>query len=315
MNVLSMSLSQRLGIVFHKAAALLPGEAGRHLKAALTPEALATMAGVVALWAISHFVGVGEVADCVMLAVGWLTIGSDAVVAAKKLIDFAMGTHGARTEADLDVAARDLSTAVTTLGVDAVLAMLFKGRPAGTLKTVHGPPVISYRNYRRLMPPAGPFRMYRADIIFTKSKYAGPGATSWATNTATIGRNFFPGAKTSKQAAVDVQEAIRHERVHQRLTQAFSLLGRPAMYARYGAYKKSFILRYIEEVIAETWGDVATRGVRQGIVDGFRFPLNGRYGVSILKMGAEAKGIVLGPVIVGGVPYQAWYGVIHDDKR
>jgi hypothetical protein len=66
MNVSSMSMQDRLAVVIRRAGALLPGDAGRRLTALLSPTALAIMATVVGLWAASHFVGVGEIADVVL---------------------------------------------------------------------------------------------------------------------------------------------------------------------------------------------------------------------------------------------------------
>ena len=104
-----------------------------------------------------------------------------------------------------------------------------------------------------------------------------------------------------------------HERVHQRLTQAFSLLGRPALYLQMGAYKRSFILRYIEEA-AETYSLMRVGGARSGEISGFSFPLNGNYGVTLARMRNEARGILLGPVTVGGAAYHAYFGAMRDDQ-
>ncbi len=132
-DVSRVGLEDRLGAVLHKAAPLLPGNVGRHLLALVAPGSLAIMAGVVVVWAASHFVGVGEIADVALLIGGWLMIGAGAAAGCRKLLSFALGTHSARTEADLDRAARDLADAVAILGVDVALGLLFKGRPKDTL--------------------------------------------------------------------------------------------------------------------------------------------------------------------------------------
>lgn len=62
-RIATMPFEERLWIALRTAAGLLPGDAGRHLLAMVSPSALATRAVVVALWATSHFVGAGEVAD------------------------------------------------------------------------------------------------------------------------------------------------------------------------------------------------------------------------------------------------------------
>jgi hypothetical protein len=41
--------------------------------------------------------------------------------------------------------------------------------------------------------------------------------------------------------------------------------------------------------------------------------INPTYDITLRKMGAEAKGILLGPVTVGGATWQAWYGLASDN--
>lgn len=113
MNVNTMDLQGKLQVSMTKAAALLPANVGQHLLALITPQALATMAGIVVIWAGSHFFGIGEIADVILLIVGWVAVGGVAAEAGKKLYDFAIKTHSARTEADLDAAAHDLADAIT----------------------------------------------------------------------------------------------------------------------------------------------------------------------------------------------------------
>ncbi len=89
-----------------------------------------------------------------------------------------------------------------------------------------------------------------------------------------VGRKYYPEGRSSAEAFREVVKTFHHERVHQRLTQAFSLLGRPALYLKMGAYKRSFILRYIEEAAAETYALLKVGGARPGEIAGYRFPLN-----------------------------------------
>ncbi|MDF7681166.1 hypothetical protein PT300_11465 [Enterobacteriaceae bacterium ESL0689] len=63
------------------------------------------MAGVIVIWAGSHFLGIGELADVILLVVGWVAVGGIAVEAGKKLYDFAVKTNNVQTESDLDIAA------------------------------------------------------------------------------------------------------------------------------------------------------------------------------------------------------------------
>ena len=68
-NVAIWSLSERLVAVIRRAASRVPGEAGQKLLAMISPAALAATFAVLAAWAASHAVGVGEVADVLLIAV------------------------------------------------------------------------------------------------------------------------------------------------------------------------------------------------------------------------------------------------------
>ncbi|WP_234455752.1 hypothetical protein [Kosakonia sp. LAM2021] len=83
MDVVRLDLQAKLKIVLTKAASLLPADVGQQLLALITPQALATMAGIVVLWAGAHFFGIGEIADVILLVVGWAAIGGVAVEAGK----------------------------------------------------------------------------------------------------------------------------------------------------------------------------------------------------------------------------------------
>jgi len=129
MDAARLNLQSRLSIVMTKAAALLPAEVGQQPLALINPQALATMATIVVVWAGAHFTGIGEIADVILLIVGWVAIGGVAAEAGKKLYDFAVKTNSANNEADLDAAANDLAEAITLVGVNAVLAVLLKQKP------------------------------------------------------------------------------------------------------------------------------------------------------------------------------------------
>lgn len=309
-DVPRMGLEEKLGAVVHKAVPLLPGDVGRHLLALVSPEALAIMAGVVVVWAASHFVGVGEIADVALLIGGWLTIGAGAVAGCRKLLSFALGTHAARTEADLDRAARDLADAVAILGVDVALGLLFKGRPKDTFAYSYKGPLPPMRRALAAMPRSGPRSRYEFQIIYTRSRFAGEGGTT-VRNVAKIGRD--PGARPVAEAARDMRKAAHHEVVHLWLNRAFSAFGRPALYLKTGAYKRSYMLRYLEEAIAEARSQAKVPR-REGEVVAYRFPFDPKYHVTIQQIGAEANGTLLGPVIVGGAVWQAYYGFTHADQ-
>lgn len=229
----------------------------------------------------------------------------------EKLVAFAVGTYSAKRTSDLDQAAQALAGAVSILSIDLALALLFRRRPAKTFHEPHGS-MLTYRHFTRVMPKAGPTAMYEARLIFTRARFAGQAGTK-ADNVATVGRNFYPEARSLTDAVRGVRRGVYHERVHQRLTQAFSLLGRPALYAKLGAYKRSYILRYIEEAAAEAYRLRKIGAPAAGELTALEFLLNGRYGITLTKMGQEAHGILLGPVTVGGATFVACYGLTGRD--
>lgn len=305
MDVLRLSTEQRLGIVFRRAAARLPAEAGRQLLQFVTPEALAVIAAVVAVWAGSHFFGVGEVADAVLLVTGWIALGSAALTGCRKLVDFGIGTVRAKTEADLDKAAADLAEAVAILGINLVLSLLFKGRPRGTFVESFKGELPPFAAAADRLPASGPFRMIEAELIFTKGKWIGLGGTD-GYNVARVGRDWVPGSVKLETALEAVRETVFHERVHQRISQFFSLFGKRGQYLAKGAYRRSVILRYLEEAAAEAVGKSQTHGTREAVLMAIRFPIEGPYAITLVKMGLEARGVLLGPVIVGGVTYNVY---------
>ncbi|EFT6398330.1 hypothetical protein H2379_004305, partial [Salmonella enterica] len=121
-----MDFTDKLEIVVEKTIVLLPADVGQYLRSMITKEALITMAGILIAWVVAHFFGVGEIADFILVAGGYIALGATAIDAAHKLYDFADKTYNATTEADLDEAAHNLADAITLIGVNAVLALLLK---------------------------------------------------------------------------------------------------------------------------------------------------------------------------------------------
>jgi hypothetical protein len=312
-NVAAMSLEQKLLRVMRKAAELLPAAAREHLLALISPAALGVMAVVVAVWAGSHFFGAGEIADLVLLIAGWAMIGRAAWTGSGKLAEFAVTTYHASTTADLDRAARDLADAINILGIDVVLGLLLKGKPNDTFKQPWKPNVRhpTFSEFASVMPRTGPFKMFRMEVVFTRSLDPLKGRTHPGTNVAKVGRTWFPTGRTLEQAIGDVKFVFYHERVHQRLNQFFSLFGRPGLYLKMSAYKRSFLLRYLEEVLGEAYATlrVGRRVDEQPVW--FKFPFDETYEITLVQLGHEAAGILLGPVVVGGATFQVYFETNH----
>lgn len=119
-------LKEKFAEVLRRTGPKLPGEMKNQFLALLTPVNLAIMAGTLAAWAGSHFFGVGEIIDILLLIVGAVFLGMAVFTAAKDLWLFAKGTVDAQTEDDLDKAATKLAEAIAIIGVAAFIALLAK---------------------------------------------------------------------------------------------------------------------------------------------------------------------------------------------
>ncbi|WP_218079557.1 ADP-ribosyltransferase [Anthocerotibacter panamensis] len=127
LNVAAMNSTQKLEAALKRTLPLLPTEVRAKVQALLSPEALATMVAVAAVWAASHAVGVGEVIDLVLLGLGVLALGTEVVGVVQDVGGFVTGSLDAKSTVDLDRAAEHLARAIATVGVDTVIALLTRG--------------------------------------------------------------------------------------------------------------------------------------------------------------------------------------------
>ncbi len=134
------STTERLREAINRSLPKLPADVAHEIKAMLTPQALAIMAGALALWGVSHFFGVGEIVDVIMLVTGAVLMGTVAADVGGHLGNFGALVVRGKTDADLDAAADHFAKAVSKGGVQVVFAiLLYKGGKA--LPKRAGPPV------------------------------------------------------------------------------------------------------------------------------------------------------------------------------
>jgi hypothetical protein len=209
---------------------LLPPDVAHQIKGVLTPEALATMAAVVTVWAGAHFFGIGEIADIVLLTVGFVALGGVAWQAGKELMAFVNTALGATSEDDLKVAAKHFSRAVSLMGVQTVLTILLKKRPVTFTHNFYNP-VAPFPKLKEL--GSGPRNsdgwFYRPGIARTADHDPGTGQTSaWGDiEISTFG------------SIIDKRLALYHERLHQFLTPRLYLLREFRVYAAMRGYGHS----------------------------------------------------------------------------
>jgi hypothetical protein len=165
------SLDSRIGETFRRTLPKLGPEARAQLEALVTKESLAIIAGVLTAWVVSHAFGIGEIIDVVLIGVGVVSVGWTVFVGIDHLYDFATGVYSATTASDLEQASEHLAKAISILGLQAVLAVLFRGARAtrtgrgGRLNVGTGPKITGMR--------------YKPGITKDPSRPAGSGATSF----------------------------------------------------------------------------------------------------------------------------------------
>ncbi len=130
--ITAWSTGEKIQASIERALPRLPGDVTQELRMMLTPQAMAIMAGVQALWGAAQIVPVGWVVDLLLVVTGGFLLGVAAWDVGEKRVAFAHRSTGARSEADLDAAARLFAAAVAKGGVQAVLAVLMWRGARGT---------------------------------------------------------------------------------------------------------------------------------------------------------------------------------------
>jgi hypothetical protein len=233
-----MSFEHRLSAVLERTAGKVGPDIAAQLRALIEPKSLAIVAGVLGLWVASHGFAFGEIVDTIVAVVGVFSIGLAVFSGIDELFELARDTDDAASDADLDAAADHLAKAIAILGITAVLAVLFRGRPA-TRRANPGPP-----------PPPTPGLRYRPATTSVTQLPAGSGVTSW-----------WGDIKISALgSATDKSLALYHEQVHQFLVPKLYFLRNIRVEMRTGSYSGSSLYRYLEETLAETVAQVRAKG-------------------------------------------------------
>ncbi len=290
-----MSLEDKLLDVIRRSEKYMPAELWAQIKQMMTPEAIALMATVTAAWAISHFFGVGEIADAVLLVVGCVALGASALEAGREAVAFAIATNSARKDEDLEEAAQHFGKAVVLGGVALIMALFLRGKPKVMNDMKFGKPVSVFNGPG---PRNGRF-FYKPNIE------VGPIAQRPGFFTKGITNNFGDIVIEESLSQTERANVLLHEKIHTLLTPKFYFLRQVRIKIAMEGYNRSYLLRYLEEAIAESNMILRTKGIG-GMLEGISFPVKNGY-VMIAKMGTEVKGILLGPINVGMVTYRAFF--------
>jgi len=258
----------RLRYVFNRTM----DRAGPELKAQLlqltSPESIKIVAGVLVAWIVAHAFGLGEIIDAILLAAGAVSVGWAIFDGLDHLYDFASLTYRGRSVREFDLAADHLSKALAILGIQVVLAVLFKG--AKRPRTAQGG-----RLDIGSPPPNQPGLRYKPKVIADPTESAGFGFTDW------WGDIFM----STEGSATDRALVLLHEKVHQFFVPKLRLFREYRVGNRAASYVRSSLYRYFEEMLAETIAQVGVNGFKQVFV-GVRFPVKNGY-VFLMKAGSS----------------------------
>jgi hypothetical protein len=289
-----MSDAEKVGEAIRRALPLIGPEAREEASKLLDPLVLATVAGVLTAWVISHFVGIGEIVDVILLAAGVFAIGMSVFDGVSELFQFANAALHASGESDLDNAAKHFADAVAILGIQAVLSVLLRSAPrtfrGGRVKVGAPPPfargAVSRPPLRstRALPPAHGETGAWGDIVISR-----------------LG--------TSQDRRI----AALHENVHRVLTPKLNALRTFRISNRSSSYARSALSKYLEEALAETIAQVGVNGFGSAF-SGIAFPVKNGYvtifrevvrnGRVLRPFGPELGGICASGFGIGGTRYE-----------
>lgn len=302
-GVASWSLEERLQETFNRALPKLGPEARAQIEAMMNPTSLAIIAGVLVAWVVSHAIGLGQLIDIIIIFGGVVAIGSAVFVGLDYLYDFAIGVYRAKTTADLEVAADKLAKAISILGIQAVLAILFRGTKAPRTGRGRHIPIGS-------PPPRTPGMRYKPKVRRDPKLEAGAGETTF------WGDIWI----STKGSANDRAMALLHESVHRFLAPKLYLLREYRVNNRASSYVRSSLWRYIEEALAETVARVGILGM-QKLFSGIQFPV--KQGYMYLRKGGGSwssefggRGLIpetaglLHRGIVHGIAFELWFSPV-----
>jgi hypothetical protein len=284
-SVSTMSSSEKIREAIALSKKYLPATMAGQIDALLSPVNIGITVGTITIWAGSHFFGVGEVVDVGLLLVGAFFVGWSIEDVAKNLILFGKTALTARSEQDLDTAARAFASAVVTGGLTAVMALLLH-RSATRLQATRGSAV---RDVMRPKEPGlidvGPNPKRAPSVTGDPKLGAGRGFTT-----------PYGDVTYSTAGSATEQQLVRvHELVHQFLSPRLNILRTFRAGLRMSAYKRTAMLQYLEEALAETVAQLSAYGI-VGLLDGLSFPVANGY-VTLQTLACE--GAEIGTILVG----------------
>jgi hypothetical protein len=295
-EIARMSSADKIGETMRRSLPHIPADARAIINSLLRPETLAIIAGTLVVWAGSHAFGIGEIVDIILLGIGIVALGFAVFEGADALYDFVTGALIARSDADLEKAGRHFARAVTLLGISTIQAVLLRGQGRAVL--ARGRPQIYPRPNVGLPPPAGnQLHLSRPGQIPSGSL----GETT-AYGVITVSRN---------QLLSEQRVTLFHELVHRYFSPRVGPLRKLRAEVSMSAYSRSALLRYLEEALAEGYGQLRVHGLVKAL-GAIRFPLQGGY-MTVSQLASE--GLAIGTITLGGLLFNVSisFGPIPND--
>ena len=285
----SMTAVDKIGEALKRSLPLLPVEARTEVAKLLEPETLALVASTIAVWAGSHLVGVGEVVDIILLALGAAFLGAAAWDAARELVTFGTTAVNAVTSPDLDRAAHSFARAVNIIGINAVMIILAR-RPAKAVVQRGIPKNIKPGLLKVPPPPKGKVKMITRDPNLP----SGYGATSM----------YGEIEISSAGSATDKAVVLYHELMHSFLSPKIAPLRQFRAELKWSAYKRSALMRYLEEALAETYAQLRVNGIT-ALPTGIKFPVaTGQMEIIYVSAAQLAtEGAAVGSIVIGTMSF------------
>jgi len=280
-EIMRMPANDRLAEALRRSMPLLPGEARTVVVSLVRPETIAIIGGTVVAWAGAHAFGVGEIVDVLLLGVGYLSLGLSVFQGATELFDFIYVASGAQADSDFDQAAKHFAAAVSVLGISVVQTLLLLGRTQAAVS--------------RKVPKIQPRVRVPAPEQSTQSLTVARPSTLPG---GILGRTGPYGAieVARNQSITEQRITLMHELAHRYFSPRTGPMRKLRAEARLSLYSRSALLRYLEEALAEGYGQFKVHGLSHAL-RAYRFPVQGGY-VTVAQLGGEGQAI--GAITVGG---------------
>jgi hypothetical protein len=140
-RISQMDPIEKVEVVLEGALPKLAAPVAKAFAGLLLAVGVTRLAAIIAAWAASQFVGIGEIIDFFLgaaLVIGCLLSGWTLADGVAKLLDATRSAIDARSERDLDAASTKMAVAITTLGVAIISIALIRGTKTGAGGKVSG---------------------------------------------------------------------------------------------------------------------------------------------------------------------------------